>query len=237
MTSSRSHTGGLGTSTAATWAPHRNALPPGPPPRPPRARPPSGLAAAATPDVTQPPSRRRTRGLGGPVAHPGIQPAHQGVAAQALAAVRQRQFGFRLCRTWHAERGEGGFRGRRQQGVSADSSPSGPLTRIRACSEPTPSRATDSAASFDASPASTRRRKWTRYPERQLVSCSAPRAPAASTCLSASATTARPKADVLRRPSAAKGKTTPCVSSCSITLPCRHRWHRTLVRNRAAASC
>ena len=49
---------------------------------------------------------------------------------------------------------------------SMESSPvslsAGPLTRILACSEPRPSRAIDRAAAFDGSPASTRRRKWTR---------------------------------------------------------------------------
>ena len=63
------------------------------------------------------------------------------------------------------------------------------------------------------------RRKCTRYPERQLVSCSAPSAPAGSTGRSASATTARPSADVLRRPSADAGKTTPALSPLPVALP------------------
>jgi hypothetical protein len=57
------------------------------------------------------------------------------------------------------------------------SAPPGPVTRIRACNDPAPSRAIDNAAAFDASPASTRRRKWIRYPERQFVSRSARQPP------------------------------------------------------------
>ena len=53
---------------------------------------------------------------------------------------------------------------------------------------------------------------------RQLVSCSAARAPAGSTGRSASATTARPTAAVLLRPSVPRGKTTPCGWCCSSVL-------------------
>ena len=52
----------------------------------------------------------------------------------------------------------------------------------------------------------------------QLVSCSASSAPAGSTCRSASATTALPTADVLLRPSADAGNTTPATSSRLIAL-------------------
>ena len=49
--------------------------------------------------------------------------------------------------------------------------------------------------------------------ERQFDSPSAARAPVGSTVLSASATTLRPTAEVLRLPSASAAKTTPCCSS------------------------
>src|SRR5262249_19771436 len=100
------------------------------------------------------------------------------------------------------------------------SSPPGAATRIRACSESRPARAIARQAAFEARPASMSRRKCTRYPDRQLVSCSAPSAPAASTGRSASATTARPSADVLLRPSGDSGKTTPASSPSATAISC-----------------
>ena len=60
-------------------------------------------------------------------------------------------------------------------------SASGVTNRIRSYSDARPSRAIVSAASRESRPASTSRRKCTRYSRRQLVSPSAPRAPTGST--------------------------------------------------------
>ena len=65
---------------------------------------------------------------------------------------------------------------------------------------------------LEAKPASRTLRKCTRYPRRQLVSCSARSAPTASTPRKASATTARPRTELLRRPPGSAGTTTPVPS-------------------------
>ena len=91
------------------------------------------------------------------------------------------------------------------------------------------------ASCLEPSPASSSRRKWVRYPLRQLVSCCAARAPAGSTGRSASAATARPRSDVLRLP-ATLGKATPGGSVELIAASCRVRGRRGSARTIASAS-
>ena len=97
-----------------------------------------------------------------PAATHASQPAQQGAAAQPLAAVGHRQLAFRLPAARHRDRSEHVPARRRDQRVEPGLRLAGPATRIRRCSDASPSRATDTAACFDVSPASMSLRKWAR---------------------------------------------------------------------------
>ena len=104
------------------------------------------------------------------------------------------------------------------------SRPSGCRYCIRRCTACRPSPAIVTAACREAKPASRTRRKCTRYPRRQSASRSAPTAPTASTPRRASATTARPRTELLRRPPAPTGTTTPQSSLLIIASPRGFAW-------------
>ena len=192
MPSTRSQIAGRGRSTAITSAPQRSSEISGP------------ISAPAPSTTTRCSPRSSQSGL---AATARTASAHDGStipAATHRSSWRCRSSPAAAC-PGTAPRGRAAGRrpldGLRAQlaldGVAAASpmgtSPSPVSNRICAYSDASPASAIESAAARLSSPASTRRRKCTRYACRQLVSDRAPRAPTGSTGCSASATTVRPE--------------------------------------------